>query len=145
MEANRLCKYRINAGVSMERDSLNIVVNQVQSGTESGGYTLYLLIGICLVIALLTFLWIHHNKSAKMKKKKELLSENEVDFKGIIDSSFKAKPLYDELKKKCHPDLYRDEALNKEATEIFQLLVKYKYDYKKLSELKERAITNLKI
>lgn len=83
------------------------------------------------------------------KKKKtlrdEVLSEGNVDFQNILKSSFEAKELYNSLKGKCHPDKFKDEKENAEATAIFQLLQQYKYDYKKLCEIKKRAEVNLNI
>ena len=98
---------------------------------------------IVIIIGLILFR--EKNKNERVKLKKKILSENEVDFSNVINSSFQSKTLYDNLKKQCHPDKYKDEALNAEATEIFQLLVKYRYDYNKLLELRERAVKNLMI
>ena len=77
--------------------------------------------------------------------KQKVLNGKNVDYDNVVASSFKAKALYDDLKGKCHPDRFNSDELNKEATEIFQLLVQNKYDYKKLCVLKERAIKNLHI
>lgn len=78
--------------------------------------------------------------------KTKLMKDGDIDFKNVIDSSFKAKALYDNLKGKCHPDKFaKDEALNTKATEIFSLIVKNKHDYVCLCQLKERAEKELNI
>lgn len=118
----------------------NVTIN---SGEENSLW-MYIAIALCLVIIGI-LLSRNDRKSKRSELKKKILSENSVDFSNVISSSFQAKALYDELKKKCHPDKYKDQKLNSEATEIFQLLVKYKYDYNKLQELKDRAIKNLNI
>lgn len=61
-----------------------------------------------------------------------------VDFSTITHDWDKAKQLYDSLKKKCHPDLYKGER-NKEATLIFQRLMQSKYDYAELQKVKKEA------
>ncbi len=110
---------------------------------------LAVIIGICvavgMVIILLVWLYWKHIVLEKTKLKKYVLMSTDVDFSNVIDSSFQAKPLYDSLKIKCHPDRFLDEQEKLVATEIFSLLVKYQYDYKVLLELRERAIQNLNI
>ncbi|MDR2652908.1 MAG: hypothetical protein LBC68_11470 [Prevotellaceae bacterium] len=85
------------------------------------------------------------NLSDKEKFKRMIL-EGEPKFGDIIKSFFHAKPLYDELKKKCHPDLFPcDAEKNKIANEIFQEISKNERNYKKLLELKEQAKQQLDI
>ena len=68
-----------------------------------------------------------------------------MDFDNVINSAFSAQGLYNELKAKCHPDRFQDENLKLEATRIFQEITKNKYNYKILKQLKEEAISKLKI
>ena len=83
--------------------------------------------------------------SKKQKFKNEAL-KNEVDFGNIINSSFNSIQLYDELKVKCHPDRFPNDANKNEiANELFQEITKNKTNYKKLLELKEEAINKLNI
>lgn len=83
--------------------------------------------------------------SAKEQFKKDS-KEGEIDFGNIINSSFHVKPLYDELKVKCHPDKFpNDTEKNKIALDLFQEISKNKTDYKKLIELKELAKDKLNI
>lgn len=128
---------------------VNDTIIQLNNSTiidSKNGVNLWIYVSIFLGLAIIGLLLSKNEKQSKRTELKEkILAENTVDFSNVINSSFQAKALYDELKKQCHPDKYKDEALNAEATEIFQLLVKHKYDYKKLLELKERAIRNLKI
>lgn len=101
-----------------------------------------LLIAISTLISIVAY---KRKKSEKYQNKKKVLDNSSIDYDNVIGSSFKAKALYDALKGKCHPDKFADRTKQEEATAIFQQLVKYKYDYKKLSELKELAIKKLNI
>ena len=74
----------------------------------------------------------------------KILSE-EIDFGNIVSSSLLAKGLYDELKKICHPDKFQKEEDINKATELFQLLIQNKGDYKKLLSLKEQIYKELPI
>jgi hypothetical protein len=83
-------------------------------------------------------------KSEKDKIRDKILSE-EIDFGNIVSSSLLAKGLYDELKKICHPDKFKEEHDINKATEFFQLLVQNKGDYKKLLSLKEQIYKELPV
>ena len=76
-----------------------------------------------------------------LKKSKEA----SIDFGNVMNSINGAGELYKELSRKCHPDRFIDSPLQKHAEEIFQEISKNKRDFEKLSALKERAITELKI
>ncbi|NCP52438.1 MAG: molecular chaperone DnaJ [Flavobacteriales bacterium] len=83
--------------------------------------------------------------SIKQKFKKESLGQ-EIDFNNIINSSFNSKQLYDELKVKCHPDLFpTDKEKNIIAENIFQEITKNQNNAKRLIELKEEAKQKLNI
>lgn len=97
------------------------------------------------VIILAGFLYWKYTVSERGKLKKRILTNSVVDFGNVIDSSFQAKPLYDLLKTKCHPDRFLDDHEKQVATEIFARLVKHKYDYKTLLQLKEEAIKRLNL
>ncbi len=109
-------------------------------------------IWVCIaIIELLIIIYLLFSKkkertlSAKEKFKKES-KDGEIDFGNIINSSFHVKPLYDELKVKCHPDKFPvDSEKNKIALELFQEIAKNRTDYKKLIELKETAKVKLNI
>lgn len=81
----------------------------------------------------------------KQKFKKESL-EQEIDFNNIINSSFNSKQLYDELKVKCHPDLFpTDKEKNLIAENLFQEITKNQNNAKRLIELKEEAKEKLNL
>lgn len=83
--------------------------------------------------------------SIKQKFKEESLGQ-EIDFNNIINSSFNSKQLYDELKVKCHPDLFpTDKEKNIIAENIFQEITKKQNNAKRLIELKEEAKQKLNI
>ena len=92
-------------------------------------------------IALLKSLF---QKSEESKLREKVLSEN-IDFNNIVQSSLKAKQLYDELKVRVHPDRFQDPEVILRATELFQLIHQNKGDYNKLLNLKERAYLELSI
>lgn len=92
----------------------------------------------------LTLLRSLFQQSEETKLRKQVLSEN-IDFDNIIQSSLKAKQLYDELKVKVHPDRFQDPELILRATALFQLIHQSKGDYNKLLSLKERAYLELPI
>ena len=85
-------------------------------------------------------------RNAEQNVLKQKLKKGKIDFDGVINSAFHAQEMYDLLKKKCHPDRFstQPEQVGK-ATEIFALIVKNKYDYKALCQLKERAERELNI
>ena len=81
-------------------------------------------------------------KSEKAKLREKVLREN-IDFSNIVESSLKAKELYDELKVIAHPDRFQDQEIIAKATELFQLIHQHKGDYKILLELKARVYSEL--
>lgn len=105
-----------------------------------------------LVVILLLLLMVIKQKktnraglSAKRQKVKETLAE-EVDFTNVINSSFHASALYDQLMKKCHPDRFpHNEEKRKIAEELSAEIGKNKHNLKKLNELKQRAVQELNI
>lgn len=56
----------------------------------------------------------------------------------VVDSITKAKGLYKELCKICHPDLYINHPQHDMAEQLFQELQGVKYDYHKLLAIKEK-------
>ena len=79
------------------------------------------------------------------KNNQKKFKEASIDFGNVMNSINGAGELYKELSRKCHPDRFIDSPLQKHAEEIFQEISKNKRDFEKLSALKERAITELKI
>lgn len=101
---------------------------------------------IAIIELLLIFFLLFSRKMKRVKRedkktkfKQEAMNET-VDFDNIINSSFQAQRLYDELKIKCHPDRFpTDNEKNKIALELFQEIAKNKTNHKKLVALKKEA------
>lgn len=135
----------------------NIINDTIQAGSEllpqlepkaDDGNNLWLWIALIEFFIIILLLFIKRkNKTISAKQQfKQEAKEGEIDFGNIINSSFHVKPLYDELKIKCHPDRFpTDERKNAIAIELFQEISKNKTDYKKLMELKELAKVKLNI
>ena len=96
-----------------------------------------LLLGICIILLILTFLK-RKGKRSRVAKIKENVMKESIDMSNVINSSFNASRLYDELKKACHPDRFIDENIKEKANILFQQVTQHKRDYKKLLELQER-------
>mgnify|MGYP004574133903 CR=1 FL=1 len=83
--------------------------------------------------------------STKRQKVKETLAE-EVDFTNVINSSFHASALYEQLIKKCHPDRFPNDEQKRQTAEYLSAEIgKNKHNLKKLNELKQRAVQELNI
>ena len=104
---------------------------------------------ISFVMIVLIVLFSKNTKSIKQLDKAKFKGEiqsSEIDFGNIVNSSFNAKPLYDELKVRCHPDRFSpDEEKTKIANLLFQDITKNKNNFKKLVEIKEQAIDKLNV
>ena len=103
------------------------------------------IIEFAIIVLLIIKQKIKPKDTIKQKFKKESL-EQEIDFNNIINSSFNAKQLYDELKVKCHPDLFpTDKEKNIIADKLFQEITENQNNAKRLIELKEEAKQKLNI
>ena len=109
-------------------------------------YNIWTIISLLeLVIIIILIYKLLNSKNKKLTKKDEILNEK-VDFDNLLNSSFNAKVLYDQLIRKCHPDRFSsDSNLNQIADNLFQEISKNKTNLKKLEELKKQAIIQLKI
>lgn len=123
-------------------DSIKHITTESANNTATDSYQWAYWLGGALAVGAIAALGIlRYNKFSKEEKAlKQKMKTGEVDFDGVINSAFHSKKLADELKRKCHPDLFstQPELIGK-ATEIFALVVKNQYDYKALLKLKERA------
>ena len=133
----------LNTSASVQVDSLMTDGQKVENNNQFWIYS----ISVILIFALILF--IINSRKKKTKKitniKQEILN-GEIDFKNIIDSSFNSKKLYDELKRKCHPDRFvHDSKQNEIANQIFQEITKNKNNIKALNELKQKAEYELNI
>ena len=84
-------------------------------------------------------------RDGRLSKEELLKNSTDIDFGGLIQSSFHAKELYDKMIRKCHPDRFIDEQQRSVASEISAKLVANKHNFKALEELKELAIKKLNI
>lgn len=64
--------------------------------------------------------------------------DTEYGMKNVVDSIFNSSTLYDELKVKCHPDLFVDAEAKQQALELFQHLQEIRYDINKMTNLKPK-------
>lgn len=99
---------------------------------------------LVIIIALLSYKSKADDKKSFIKK--QVLSEGDIDFGNIINSSFNATQLYRELIIKCHPDNFEpDKEKVAIANDISLRLGKHKNDVKMLNEIKKEAINKLNI
>lgn len=83
--------------------------------------------------------------SSKKQQIKNTIKGN-IDFQNIINSSFHATELYNELKIKCHPDCFIGNKEKMEiANQLFQEITKNKTNYNRLYELKQQSQNQLNI
>lgn len=136
---------------SIIKDTLKVAsetINRSFSSKTDDQTNWWFLIAIIELVIILLLVFkekLKSKDSARQKFKKESL-EQEIDFGNIINSSFNSKQLYDELKIKCHPDRFPNDAeKNKIADNLFQEITKNKNNIKYLLELKEEAKQKLNI
>ena len=73
------------------------------------------------------------------------LKTDSVNMTDLMDNINKSKDLYKVLSRKCHPDKFIDSNYHSIADDIFQEITINKRNFKKLDELKERAIKELNV
>lgn len=132
------------------QDSLSILNQRViELQGSSSGHNLWFWISIAEFIVIMLLIVRKpkvRNDSAKLAFKEEALSRT-VDFGNIINSSFHSLSLYDELKVRCHPDLFvNDLEKNRTALALFQEITRNKANVKRLEEIKieAEALLNIK-
>ena len=130
-------------------DTLKNIINVTENSENLTTINYWFWIAIIEFILIIYLIISKNNKKKKLTKREHFVKnakKSDVDFENIINSSFHVKPLYDELKVKCHPDRFpNDEIKNKIALELFQEISKNKTNYKKLIKIKEIAINKLNI
>lgn len=68
------------------------------------------------------------------------MKRGDIDFANVMNSAFGAKTLFDELKKKYHPDKFATDAfMFEKANKIFGLIIENRYNKAELEKLKVRA------
>ncbi len=89
--------------------------------------------------------WFGSSRAIRAKVKNEVLNQN-VDFDNVINSSFNAGQIFDELKVRCHPDRFPNDDFKKGiAQNIFQEASQNRHNVKKLLLLKEEARLKLNL
>lgn len=73
-------------------------------------------------------------------KPKEKILDEEIDFRNILNSSFNASKIYNDLIRKCHPDRFTGDIEKiKIANQISAEITQNKNNIKKLNEIAEKA------
>lgn len=137
----------------MNTDSLTQVMDTVKNVANATGnanppdaHSWTYWVGGALALGVIVFAAALKQRNPKREALKQKLKSGTVDFDGLMNSAFHSQELYDELKKKCHPDRFStNPRLVEKATEIFALITKNKYNYQALAELKERAEKELHV
>ena len=134
---------------------LQVKTNDVVAGTivnpETYSFSIWFWIALTelLVIAFLIFRLRKKNDNLKFgdvtKDKRRKAKKSTVDMNNLMNSINSSKDLYKELSRSCHPDRFINSNKQQLAEEIFQEISKHKRDFNKLTELKEKATTELSI
>lgn len=132
------------------KESIKTLIENISDTESLVNYSINIWLWIAIIELVLILYLIFHRKESRLSSDKEKLKkesmEDEIDFENIIKSSFHVKPLYDELKIKCHPDRFPDDEVKSQiALNLFQEISKNKTNYKKLLELKELAKNKLNV
>jgi uncharacterized protein YozE (UPF0346 family) len=129
----------------------SVVVAETISNTDSTTFSIWFWVAI-IEFVIIVFLVLKLKKKGKDLKFGDLSKDKmrdakkaDVDMDNLMNSINGSKDLYKELSRTCHPDRFINSDKQKLAEEIFQDISKHKRDFKKLTELKERAITELNI
>ena len=128
-------------------DTLQGVAGAVTTGNfqESDVWFYIAMVEFVIIFFLLLFAFRRGTTRVEKQKLRESI-KSDVDFQNIINSSFQATEIYNELKVKCHPDRFiGDVEKNATANRIFQEVTKNKMNYKRLQELKKEAEESLGI
>ena len=128
-------------------DTLQGVAGAVTTGNfqESDVWFYIAMVEFVIIFFLLLFAFRRGTTRVEKQKLRESI-KSDVDFQNIINISFHATEIYNELKVKCHPDRFiGDVEKNATANRIFQEVTKNKMNYKRLQELKKEAEESLGI
>ena len=92
-------------------------------------------------------MWFFKKKDTIQEELIKKIKEEDLDMEGLfanINNRSKIEPLYKELCKLCHPDLYEKEPDKRAlAQDLFTKIQKNKNDYNVLLKLKETIIDTL--
>lgn len=127
------------------------VVTETISNTDATTFSIWFWVAL-IELFIIVFLFFKLKKKGNdlkfgdlSKDKMRNAKKSDVDMDNLMNSINGSKDLYKELSRTCHPDRFINSDKQKLAEEIFQDISKHKRDFKKLTELKERAITELNI
>ncbi|GAL76089.1 hypothetical protein JCM19275_2221 [Nonlabens ulvanivorans] len=131
-------------------EETEVIEAAVSTGDNS--ISIFLWIAIIELLIILFLIW-KLIKAAKGSQQSDAIKQNlknaknsKVNMGDLMDSiNGGARELYKELSRKCHPDLFINTDKQLIAQDLFQEISKNKRDYKKLTELKERAVLELKV
>jgi hypothetical protein len=136
---------------SLLKDTLQVLNDGkilISASRLESTHDFWMWISLAEFLVIITLIYFRKNKinqSLKQNYKEDSLKEV-IDFGNVINSSFNSQQLYDELKKKCHPDRFpNDNDKNSIAIKLFQEISENKNNSKRLSEIKEVAEKKLQI
>ncbi len=133
----------------MNKDTIQAISDTVSSvNTPYSGVDIWMI--IALIEAVLIFiLLVSKTNSSNIKKqniKEKVKAEGEIDFADVLNSSFNAEELYNQLIRLCHPDRYApDENKMAIANNISTRVTESRYSVKALESLKNEAKEKLNI
>lgn len=126
-----------------------VILESIENSASSiSGHSFWMWLSIVELVIIIALIYALKAKSSKAMAKKKFREESlseDLDLGNVINSSFHATPLYDELKKVCHPDRFLNESDREKANEIFQLVNQHRRDFNRLTSLKEQASRELGI
>lgn len=120
--------------------------NVVVSAPSASFWTMWNIVAIVaafLVLIVIVLYFLRDKKKSRIKAKVMNETAN-VDFTSFNNDWKKTERLYDDLKRKCHPDLFHDER-NEVANLLFQRLTENKFRYAELLKIRDEAIEKLGI
>ena len=132
----------------IKTDNLSIVTPSNSEGFLNS--TLFWIAIVEFIIIFLLILFIKKKSSdltfsdLSSKDVKNLKSTT-VDMDNLMNSINSSKDLFKKLSKVCHPDKFATTNKQTLAEEIYKEITKNKRNYKKLNELKNRAVNELHI
>lgn len=131
------------------KDSLNTVLNTNPSFKTENVLDWWMLIAVIELFIIIVLLFKRKKETNKTKKqmiKEQVLSEEAIDFNNIINSSFNAKQVYDQLIRECHPDRFPNNPTKQQiALNLSQEVVKNKGNLNRLEELRNEVKLQLNL
>jgi hypothetical protein len=128
-----------------------VVSSKITEATDTTAFSIWFWIALVELIVIAYLIFKPKKKESELafgdlsKKKIRNSKKSEIDMSNVMNSINSSKTTYKELSRACHPDRFVNSDKQLIAEEIFQEITKFKRDFKKLTELKERAITELNI